>query len=179
MADQASFLDVDRVVGLLGVAPGQKVADLGCGSGYFVIALAKKVGETGMVTAVDVMQEALEAVHAKAEALGMKNITPVRANLEVLGGTKIADGSQDLTLLKNVLFQSQKKEAIVAEAARITKPGGRVVVIDWKKGAGGLGPPDQLRTDDAAVTQIGQGAGLHLDGQLAADQFHFGLVFIK
>src|SRR2546425_529824 len=101
------FLDVDRVVGVLGVTPGQKVVDLGCGSGYFVMGLAKAVGPSGVVIAVDVMQEALESVHTRSEAMGLKNVQTVRADLEVLGGTKIPEGSQDLSLLKNILFQSQ------------------------------------------------------------------------
>jgi len=176
---EGSFLDVDRIVGSLGVVAGQHVADLGCGSGYFTIALAKVVGASGVVTAVDVMQEPLQAVQAHAESMGLKNVQTVRADLEVAGGTKIADNSQDLALLKNVLFQSQKKDAIVAEAARILKPGGRLVVIDWKKGAGGLGPPDDLRTDESAIQQFATAAGLRLSCQLAADQFHFGLVFLK
>lgn len=179
MADSASFLDVESIVRGLQVTPGQQVADLGCGSGYFVIALAKAVGPDGVVTAVDVMNEALESVRARAETMGLKNIHTVRANLEVVGGTKIADGSQDVALLKNILFQSQKRDSIFTEAARITKPGGRVVVIDWKKGAGGLGPPDDLRVDDGQITQLAQAAGLRLDGQFATDSFHFGFVFAK
>lgn len=179
LSDQASFLDVDRVVSVLGIAQGQKVVDLGCGSGYFVMALAKAVGASGAVIAVDVMQEALQSVHARAEALDLNNVQVVRADIEVLGGTKIPDGSQDLALLKNVLFQSQKKESMIREAIRVTRPGGRVVIIDWKKGAGGLGPPDNLRTEESVITGIGTSAGLRLDGQFAVDQFHLGLIFAK
>jgi ubiquinone/menaquinone biosynthesis C-methylase UbiE len=179
MADQASFLDVDRIVHALSIAPGMKVADLGCGSGYFVIALAKIVGPNGTVTAVDVMKEALESVHARAEGMGLKNVTTVRADLEVLGGTKIADNSQDLVLLKNILFQSRKKDQILREAARVAKPGGRLVVIDWAKGKGGLGPPDELRTNVTQVGQLAEQAGMRLDGQLVTDAFHFGAVFTK
>lgn len=174
-----AFLDTQRVIASLGITPGQHVADLGCGSGFFSIALAQAVGKDGAVSAVDVMQEPLQSVQARAEASGLANIRTIRADLEVLGGTQLPDESQDLSLLKNILFQSQKKEEILAEAARITKHGGRVVVIEWKKGAGGLGPPDELRSDEATLQTIARHNGLALDRQLSVDALHSGLVFIK
>jgi len=174
-----AFLDAQRVVSSLGISQGQQVADFGCGSGYFTMELAKAVGSGGVVNAVDVMQEPLEAVHAKAEAAGLKNIQMIRADLEVLGGTKLPDGSQDWVLLKNVLFQSQKKEAMLGEAARVAKAGGRVVVIEWKKGAGGIGPPEPLRSDEATIEQMAHASGLRTERPLSVDSSHFGFVFIK
>ncbi|MEK7637882.1 MAG: methyltransferase domain-containing protein [Patescibacteria group bacterium] len=174
-----AFLDAQRVVSSLGISQGQQVADFGCGSGYFTMELAKAVGSGGIVNAVDVMEEPLQAVHAKAEAAGMKQVQIIRADLEVLGGTKLSDGSQDWVLLKNVLFQSQKKEAILAEAARVAKAGGRVVIIEWKKGAGGIGPPEALRSEESAVQQMAQASGLRTERPLSVDSSHFGFVFIK
>lgn len=179
MPAQGAFLDVDRIVSTLGITQGQHAADLGCGSGYFTIALARAVGASGIVTAVDVMEEPLQSVQTRADAMGLKNVRTVRADLEVLGGTKIPDASQDLTLLKNVLFQSQKKDAMIREAARMLKQGGRLVAIDWKKRAGGFGPPDDLRPDPSEVQRMAQDTGLRLDRELTADRFHFGLIFIK
>ena len=176
---ETAFLDVDGIVGALIVAPGHHVADLGCGSGFFTLALAKAVGPQGMVTAVDVMAESLESVAGRAQAQGLANVTTVRADLEVLGGTKLPDASQDLALIKNVLFQSTKQDAIIHEAARILKNGGRLVVIDWKKGAGGFGPPDNLRPDEDQVRRMTEQAGLHPDRQLPVGTAHFGWIFVK
>ena len=179
LPSSGAFLDAQRVVSSLGVSQGQHAADFGCGSGYFTTELAKAVGSNGVVNAVDVMEEPLQAVHAKAEAAGMKNVQIIRADLEVLGGTKLPDGSQDWVLLKNILFQSQKKEAILAEAARVVKMGGRVVVIEWKKGAGGIGPPETLRSDEIVIERIAQANGLRTERPLGVDSSHFGFVFIK
>ena len=110
-----AFLDTQRIISSVGVTQGQHTADLGCGSGYITMTLARAVGKDGVVTAVDVMEEPLQAVRTKAEAAGLTNVQEVRADLEVLGGTKIPDNSQDLSVLANVLFQSQKKEAMIAE----------------------------------------------------------------
>lgn len=174
-----AFLDIPRIVRVLGIAPGQHIADLGCAAGYFTLPLAQAVGATGSVMAVDVQQEPLQTVNAKVAAAGLQNVKTIRADLEVLGATKIPDASQDMALLANVLFQSQKKDAIVREAVRIIRPGGHVVIIDWKKGAGGFGPPDALRSDEGALQRIAVDAGLRFIESLDAGQYYIGIVFTK
>jgi len=174
-----AFLDTDRIVSMLGVMPGWHVADLGCGTGYFTIAFARAVGKDGVVSAVDIMTEPLESVKGRAEAMGMNNVTPIRADLEVLGGTKIPDNSQDISILANTMFQSQKKEAMLAEAVRMLKPGGRLVVIEWKKGVPGFGPPDALRTDEEAMRALVTAAGVRFERTIEAGLFYFGHIYTK
>lgn len=174
-----AFLDTQRIVSSVGVVQGSHAADLGCGSGYITMALAKAVGKNGIVTAVDIMEEPLESVHTKAEAAGLMNVRVVRANLEVLGGTKIADASQDISAVVNVLFQSQKKEAILAEAVRMLKPRGKLLLVDWKKGVAGFGPPDSLRTDEATLTSLCVAAGVRLERAIDAGAYYTGLLFTK
>lgn len=176
---EGAFLDTKGIVSSLGVTPGQQVSDLGCGAGYFTISLAQAIGEDGVVSAVDVMVEPLEAVKTRADALGLKNVVAIRADLEVLGGTKIPDNSQDLSLLANTMFQSQKKEAMLAEAVRMLKPGGRLVIIEWKKGVKGFGPPDELRTDEATMQTMVTAAGVRFERVIQTGAFYFGQVYIK
>lgn len=174
-----AFLDIERIVAALGVSAGQHAADLGCGSGYITISLARAVGKTGLVSAVDVMEEPLQALQAKAEAAGLTNIKEIRADLEVLGSTKIPDASQDVSILANVLFQSQKKEAIIAEAVRILKPHGYLAVIDWKKGVPGFGPPDALRTDENTFKALCSAAGVRFERTIDSGMCYLGLLFVK
>lgn len=155
------------------------VADLGCGSGFFSVATARMVGTGGVVTAVDIRQEPLDEVRAKADAMGLGNLRTVRADLEVLGGTGIGANTQDFAILENVLFQSKKKEAMIAEAVRMTKSGGHVVIIDWKKGAGGFGPPDELRTGEDDFKRMAADASLKFDRTIDVGQLYTGLLFIK
>ena len=172
-------MDPETTVAGFGVQPGMKIADFGAGSGYFTILLAKQVGETGVVTAIDVIDSALETIRTQAKADGLTNIATIRSNLEVVGSSGLADGSQDMVLVKNMLFQSPKKAEVIQEASRVLRGGGRLIVIDWKKSAGGLGPPDELRTDDVTVTKLAASAGFLADGNFAPDAFHFGLSFRK
>jgi len=158
---------------------GMSVADFGSGAGYFTILIGERVGREGRVYALDIMESALDSVRAKAKSAGLENVETIRGNLEVPGSSGLADQSQDIVLMANILFQSDKKVEIGREAKRVLKDGGLLIVIDWKKGAGGFGPPDSLRTDETAMHSLIVGEGLVFERSFGAGQFHFGLIFKK
>ena len=173
------FMNPDIIVEFFGLQPGMKVADFGSGSGYFTILIAKKIGESGIVTAVDIMENALETVRAKASVNGLNNIQTIRADLEVLGGSSLANNSQDLVLLANILFQSNKRAEIVQEAKRVLAPGGVLVFIDWKKGGGGLGPPEDNRVDAQEIKLTLESQSLNFIRRIDAGTFHYGMIYKK
>lgn len=172
-------MDPQRIAALFGIRQGMRIADFGCGSGYFTIIMAQITGEGGLITAVDILDSALETVRAKAKNKGLNNVNTVRSNLEVYDSSGLATGSQDLVLLANILFQSTKKQEIIREAARVTKPGGGLIIIDWKKGTNGFGPPDNLRMDAVSLTQMAAEFGFKYVNEIDAGIFHFGVVFRK
>ena len=172
-------MDPQRIAGYFGVAEGMRIADFGSGAGYFTIELGKLVGEGGVVTAIDVMDSALETLRAKAKAEGLRNIETVRSNLEIPGGSGLGNDSQDMVLLANILFQNTDKAPIVAEAKRVLKPNGTLVVIDWQKGTSGFGPPDNLRTSPEEMSRLVVGNGFQFANEIDAGNFHFGLIFRK
>ena len=180
MPGSGGFMDPARIAAGFGLAQGMRAADFGSGSGYFTILMAKMVGDSGLVTAVDLMNAALETLRAKAKAEGLGNIQTVRSNLEVLGSSGLASDSQDVVLLANILFQNSNKESILSEARRVVRPGGSIIVIVWRKGTGGFGPPDELRTDEEEMKRLVIGNdGFQFVNPIDAGIFHYGLVFKK
>ena len=173
------IFDLRSIVGQFGLEPGMRIADLGSGSGYFTVEIAKSIGESGSVTAVDILDTALETVRSRAIEAGVKNIQVVRANLEVLGSTFLADDSQDFVLLANVLFQNDQKLGIFSEAKRILRPGGRLAVIDWEKGVGGFGPPDEYRTPKESILTLASQESFSYEKDIMVDAYHFGMLFRK
>ena len=173
------FMNPDKIVSGFGIKEGMMIADFGSGAGYFAILSAEKVGKNGKVYALDIMESALDSVRAKARAAGLENVEIIRTNLEVVGSSGLADQSQDVVLVANILFQSEKKSEIIREARRVLKDSGLLVIIDWKKDAGGFGPPDNLRTEEAAMRSLAVGGGLVFERNFDAGQFHFGMVFRK
>lgn len=178
-AEMGEFMDPVKTVSSFGISPGMHIADFGCGSGFFSVILGRAVGESGLVTAVDVLESALDVIRGKAKLEGLNNIQTVRANIEVLGGSGLANSSQDLVLMKNVLYQSSEKLNIIKEAARVLIDDGKLIIIDWKKGAGGLGPPDNIRADAGTIKNLTSGTGLTLENEIPVDAFHYGFVFRK
>ncbi len=177
LADQV--LDLKNIVSQFGLEPGMKAADLGSGSGYFTIELAKAVGESGMITAVDILDTALEMVKAKMATGEIKNVRLVKGNLEVAGSSSLIDDSQDFVLIKNVLFQNDQKSGIIKEAKRVLRPAGKLVIIDWEKGVGGFGPPDEYRTPKESILSLVSQEGLTFEKEITIDAYHFGLMFRK
>jgi ArsR family transcriptional regulator len=111
-----------RALGLL--LPALDVADLGCGEGYLTLEAARWARH---VTAVDRSRDVLARGKALARRRKLANITWKRGDLEQL---PLADRSVDVALLSHALHHAERPERALAEAHRILRPGGRVVVLD-------------------------------------------------
>jgi ubiquinone/menaquinone biosynthesis C-methylase UbiE len=181
--DALSFAHPQRNVAVLGIQPGMRVADFGSGSGAYVLAIAKELAASGHVYAIDIQKDLLRRTHNEAAQYGYKNVEVLWGDLEAKHGSKIADGTLDLVLISNLLFQVEGADAVVREAARILRPSGRVVIIDWEESppAGGqrLGPhKDEVVTREEAYA-LAQGAGLSFVSEFNAGAHHYGLIFRK
>jgi SAM-dependent methyltransferase len=111
-----------------GVREGAAVADIGCGPGAVSIALARQVGATGRVLALDGSPEAVDMARAVTARAGVANVTVEEAAADATG---IAPGSVDVAMIRHVLAHNGGREdAIVAHAASLVRPGGSVYLID-------------------------------------------------
>jgi ubiquinone/menaquinone biosynthesis C-methylase UbiE len=178
MDGTGGFLHPEETVKQLNIKKWMKVADFGCGSGYFTLPIAKKLAHESRVYAADIIEEALESVRSRARLQGLFNIETVRCNLEELNGTGLGENSMDLVLLANILFQSQKKVDIIKEAKRVLKESGEMAIIDWKPDQP-MGPAKDFIVSLGAVKKIVEDEGLRFKRELAVDKYHWGLVFNK
>jgi arsenite methyltransferase len=106
---------------------GETVIDLGCGAGIDAILAAFQVGPHGRVLALDFLPEMLELTRAAAQEAGLENIETLEAEMEDI---PLADESVDLVISNGTLNLSPRKARVLAECARVLKPGGRLCVAD-------------------------------------------------
>ncbi|MFA7209542.1 MAG: class I SAM-dependent methyltransferase [Parcubacteria group bacterium] len=173
------FINPDAIVEKLDFAPGSIVADFGCGSGYFSLPIAKKIGEQGIVYALDILPSSLETVSSQAKVTGINNIIVKRVNLEKEGGSKLADRSCDWVVMKDMLFQNKNKVTVLSEARRILKDQGRVLLIEWNDNDVSIGPDKSLRISKEALTEVIQKSGLGILNEIQVSNFHYGLILAK
>lgn len=128
--DRVTALQVDRVIGALGITEGMRIADLGAGTGVFTLPLAAAVGPSGKVYAVDVDAGLLDIVSSKARAAGGRTIETV-----VAGATdpKLPE-PVDLIFICDTMHHLPNQAEYVKQFAKLLRPGGRVAVIDFKAG---------------------------------------------
>lgn len=173
------FLDPAAIIAQLNIAHGSVAVDFGCGPGYFSIPFAKAVGDAGHVYALDILPQALETVIGRAKNSGVANITTKRVNLEKEKGTKLEDHLADWIILKDVLFQNQKKEIIVAEAYRVLKTGGKIIVVEWNQIESTVGPAMELRMPQSTLEKMFSDHGFIVEKNVEAGGFHYAFVAVK
>jgi ubiquinone/menaquinone biosynthesis C-methylase UbiE len=163
-----------------GIGHGQRVADLGCGAmAYFTLQAARQVGERGQVYAVDIQREVLSSVDSRARLAGLTNVRTVWSDLEKVGAATIPPATLDAVLLVNTLFQLNDHAAAMAEAVRLLRPGGRMLVADWKSIGAPFGPSSERRVSPGRVRELAVAAGFTLVEEFEAGPYHFGQVYEK
>lgn len=170
----SGFLNPTGILKTLSLQENMLAADFGCGSGGWVIPLAKFLNK-GKVWALDVQDEMLSALKSKADIEKLYNIEISRRNLEQ--GSGIHESSLDLVLITNLLFQVSQKKEILSEAKNILKPGGKLLVIDWIPD-NHLGPKEE-RVSSEEIIEMTKNLGLNLEKEFPASDYHWGLIFIK
>lgn len=173
------FVDPEQVIKNLEINSGMRVADFGCGAGHFSLAFARKVGEEGIVYALDILPDKLEAADSAARSRNLNNIITRRASLERENGSELEADSLDWVILKDMLFQNKNKKGILDEAKRVLKPGGKILVIEWNMSNNSIGPGRELRLSKEALVAVAQQVGLGFLKDVPAGNFHFGAVLVK
>ena len=173
------FIKPEEIIKNFEVRPGMTVADFGSGSGHYVLAVAKKMNDSGVVYAIDIQKNLLETIKSEAVKQHLSNVDIVWADIEGKEGTKLANGILDFAVASNILFQIVDKEALAKEIKRTLKSGGRVAVIDWSASFGGTGPSPKAVMPKKETERIFIQEGFLEEREFPAGDNHYGIIFKK
>lgn len=148
--ERLEFLPPAEVMAALAIRPDDVIADIGAGTGYFTLPMAK-IAASGAVYAVDAQPGMLALLQQKISS--EKNIHLVHAEGE---STTLMEGSCTLALLANIWHEFDDRGKILAEVKRILKPAGRIAILDWRPDVDRVaGPPLEHRISaEVAATEL-------------------------
>ena len=170
------FLNPSEVLKQLKLRKDMIACDFGCGSGGWVIPLAK-ILEEGKIYGIDILEEPLSALKGRAKLEKIFNIETIQSNVEAKNGSRLTDNSCDLVLMTNLLFECDDKKIVLEEGKRVLKPGGKILVVDWIKD----NPltPEIEWVDFSQIKKIAKDLDLKLEKEFKAGLYHYGLIFSK
>jgi predicted methyltransferase len=119
-----------EVLRALRLRPGDTVADLGAGSGYFTFRMAKAVGERGKVYAVDIQPEMIAAIRSRMVRDRLTNVEPIACTET---DPKLPAASVDLVLMVDVYHELAYPYEVMAKVRAALKPGGRIALVEYRK----------------------------------------------
>lgn len=119
----------EHVLDVIGMHAGQTVADIGCGSGYFSLPMAKRVGPAGRVLATDLQPEMLALLAKKVDAAKVTNITPILATVD---DAKLPLDAIDIVLFVDVYHELTHPMVTMRQVRDSLRDGGKVVLVEYR-----------------------------------------------
>jgi SAM-dependent methyltransferase len=157
--DRAAWQKPEQIMDALKIADGDRVADIGAGSGFFTVRLARRVGRNGVVYAQDIQQPMLEAIKRRVNREGLQN---VQTRLGDKNAPNLPTAVLDAVLVVDTYqeFEEEVRVKYLQSLAQTLKPNGRLGIVNYKPGRGGPGP--DRRVDSAVVEEEARAAGLRV-----------------
>jgi ubiquinone/menaquinone biosynthesis C-methylase UbiE len=158
--ERRKWQDPDAVLSRIGLEPGMTFADIGCGEGFFAIPAARMVGASGRVYAVDLNAESIEVLKETARREGLENVS---ARAEAAETALLCEECADMVFFGIDLHDFADAARVLANARAMIKPSGKLIDLDWKKEPMEMGPPLEIRFDEARATGLIEAAGFNVE----------------
>lgn len=163
-----------EVVTGLDIKEGERIADIGAGSGYFSFRFAQHVGATGRVLAVDINPDMIIHLNQRIRDAGVQN---VRTILALPDDPLLAPSSVDRVFICETWHHIGNHPQYLSQLKKVLRPGGQVIIIDFQKKAMTVGPPAEMRVArEDVVKEFGQ-SGFRLAKEHTFLPYQYFLVF--
>jgi len=174
------MLDAQDILAKAGLQRGERVVDIGSGDGYFSVTAAAMVGESGRVHGVDIHEPSIKAFREEIARGKLTNVEAVPA--DATARIPLEDGTVDFCLMVNVLHgftENNEARPAMKEAARVTRKGGKLLVVEFKKVASAHGPPLAVRLAPEQVMEVASPCGFAPGTTFEAGADHYAVLMTK
>lgn len=153
------FITRSRLLAALDPQPGERILEVGPGTGYYTLDVAKKLESEGSLNVFDLQHEMLDHTMQRAQTGGVSNIVPLQGTVEALS---YPDESFDAAFLVTVLGEVPDQDKALGELHRVLKPGGRLIVGELLGDPHYVTPPSLERRAQSAGLQLRERRGTWL-----------------
>lgn len=166
------------IVESLDLIPGMVVADIGAGTGFYTHLFAQAVGDSGKVYAVDISENFIENILRIAKKQGLKNIEGIISTPTSAG---LAPASIDLAFICDTYHHFEYPQTMLASIHKSLRPGGKLVIIDFRKqpGVSSGWVMSHVRANEVTVIKEVEAAGFRLVAQQDLLLSNYFLTFVK
>jgi ubiquinone/menaquinone biosynthesis C-methylase UbiE len=175
-AERVASLKIDEVVAVMSLRPGDRVADIGAGSGLFEVPLAKTVGSEGIVYAVDIDAGFFPEIKKRASQAGLSNVQTI---LGKFTDPALPEKNVDVALLHDVLHHIAERQAYLSTLTRYLAPKARVVVVDYEGSQGPHPNEPELQVTREQLAAWMKAAGLTQIQEVKLFPMKFFLIYAR
>ncbi len=168
--------DIDEIMYRMRIRTGDVVADIGAGSGYFTIPLARKVGTEGGVYAEDIQKEMTDYISQKVKKLQLKNIRIILCKVE---NPLIPNNSLNHAFIANTYHELAKPLLLLNNIKKDLRSHGKLTIIDWDPTKSPtFGPPIEAKVPvDTVIKEAGQAGFRLMEKHDDFMPYHYFLIF--
>jgi len=163
-----------EVIMALDLKPGETIADIGAGSGYFSFRLAQHVGEKGKIYAVDINPDMIVYMNRRIRDLHVNNVVTI---LSAPDDPLLMDSSIDRFFICEVWHHIQNQSGYLALMKKMLKPGGQIIMIDFQKKQVPVGPPAEIKIAREDLIRQMEANGFRLAKEHTFLPYHYFLIF--
>ena len=163
-----------EVLMALAIKPGEAIADIGAGSGYFTFRLAHHVGDKGKIYAVDVNPEMIVHLNRRIRELKAMNVTAILADPD---DPLLADNSVDRFFFSDSWHHIENQTKYLSAIKKMLRPSGEIIMIDFHKKELPVGPPMQLKIAREDLIRQLESNGFRLTKEHTFLPYQYFLIF--
>jgi arsenite methyltransferase len=165
----------DEVIAAMNLKEGETLADIGAGSGYFAFRFARKLGDSGRVYAVDINSDMILYMNRHIRDTKLKNVTTI---LSDPNDPLLAEALIDRFFICNTWHHIGDRNQYLALMRKMLKPGGQIIILDYRKEPLPVGPPPEMKMAREEVIKEMESGGFKVGKEHTFLPYQYFLVFV-